>query len=110
MRLDGVCPATSKYNRSKNTAINSIQCKWYQYSIMSSSTKRISVAAPSSNAYLPPNSFSISALRSSGFLVLAHLPLTVPLYALEAHEAGLLVLEPFEGGVCLCAVDLSQNK
>jgi hypothetical protein len=36
--------------------------------------------------------------------------LKVPLDALEAHEAGLLVLEPFEGGVCLCAVDLSQNK
>ena len=32
--------------------------------------------------------------------------LKVPLYALEAHEARLLVLEPLEGGVCLCAVDL----
>ena len=30
----------------------------------------------------------------------------VPLDTLEAHEAGLLVLEPFEGGVCGCAVDL----
>lgn len=30
----------------------------------------------------------------------------VPLDTLEAHEAGLFVLEPFEGGVCGCAVDL----
>jgi hypothetical protein len=45
------------------------------------------------------------------FSVLANQELLkVPLDALEAHETGLLVLEPFEGGVCLCAVDLSQNK
>ena len=36
--------------------------------------------------------------------------LKVPLDTLEAHEARLLVLEPFEGGVCGCAVDLCATE
>jgi len=36
--------------------------------------------------------------------------LKVPLDALEAHEARLLVLEPFEGGVCGGTVDLCATE
>ena len=39
--------------------------------------------------------------------VLAHKELLkVPLHPLQAHEAGLFVLEPFERRVCFVAVDL----
>lgn len=104
-----------------DNAINSIQCKWYQYSIMYPGAHRTCVNAQSFQTRAQHLfaaqlllDFRLEVLRLLGACPPAlDLSVTadeellkVPLYALEAHEAGLLILKPFECGVCLCAIDL----
>lgn len=87
-----------------------LHIQWYQCLLSSSSPL-------SPHPFLPiPNLFLTQLLLDLGLEILRLLGarppsldlaiasdeelFKVPLDTLEAHEAGLLVLEPFEGGVC----------
>ena len=118
-----ICPATFTRSQSIQFAINSIQCKWYQYSIIYPSALPLVLAAVYHTRVHTHRLFTSQLLLDIRLEVLRLLSarppaldlsilanqelLKVPLDTLEAHEARLLVLEPFEGGVCGGAVDLS---